>query len=142
MRNSLMTLRKYLFWMSIDNKNGSILNKFGEICIWMSIIEERNFQIEWIWGNVYLEWVWIRKKGSRLNEVEEICFWMRILEEKGSTFIEFEELFIFNEFGWGKTGEICIWMSIIEERNFQIEWILGNIYLEWVWIRKKGSRLN
>ena len=43
----------------------------------------------WIWGNVYIEWVWIKKKGSKLNEVEEICFWMRILEEKGSTFIKF-----------------------------------------------------
>ena len=61
----------YLEWVYIT-KNGSILNKFGEICIWMSIIEERNLRTEWIWGNVYLEWVWIRKKG--FNEVEEICF--------------------------------------------------------------------
>ena len=98
--------------------------------------------LEWIWGNVYLEWICIKKKGSRLNEVEEICFWRKIVEEKSSTFIEFDELFIFNEFGWGKAGEICIWMSIIDERNFNMELILGNIYLQWVWIWKNSSRLN
>ena len=41
-----------------------------------------------------------KEKGFKIE-----CFSMRILEEKGSTFIEFEEFLIFNEFGWGEGRE-------------------------------------